>query len=288
MKTFVECVPCFVRQTIDTMRELDAEEADIEQALREVLRMAADFDFSIPPAAMGRDIHRTIRRITGCDDPFREVKRRQNEFALEIYPRVERMVEQADDPFEAAARAAIAGKIIDHGTGFTPDEEAVLATMDKALHDPLEGDAGALKAAAGRAADILYLADNAGEIVFDRLLVERLPSECLTLAVRGGPAINDALIEDARQAGLTDIVHVIQNGSDAPGTILDDCSGEFRDAFDSADLIISKGQGNYETVSPVAGKEIFYLLKAKCPVICRHLGCARGMMVVQSASARRD
>ncbi len=284
MKTSVECVPCFVRQTIDTMRGLGTGEGQIAEALREVMGRVAVFDFAEPPAAMGRDIHRLIRRATGVNDPFAEVKRRQNEFALEVYPSVERMVREAPDPFEAAVRVAIAGNVIDHGSERTPAEEDMLATIDRALHDPLEGSTRALFAAAEEACSVLYLADNAGEIVFDRLLVECLDTARVTLAVRGGPAINDALMADAASAGLTDIVRVIDNGSDAPGTILADCSETFREAFESADLVISKGQGNYETVSAPPGGQVFYLLKAKCAVIAGHLDCERAAMVVRRDS----
>ena len=113
------------------------------------------------------------------------------------------------------------------------------------------------------------------EIVFDRLLIEQLPREKVTLVVRGAPVSNDATMIDAEDTGLTKLLEVIDNGSDAPGTILDDCSHAFRERFDSADLIIAKGQGNYESLSEVE-KDIYFLLKAKCPVIARDLGCEVG------------
>jgi len=127
---------------------------------------------------------------------------------------------------------------------------------------------------------ILYLADNAGEIVFDRLLIERLPTEKVTVAVRGLPVINDATLIDAEYAGITELVEVIDNGSDAPGTILEDCSEAFLERFHAADLIISKGQGNYETLSQVH-KDIYFLLKVKCPVVARDVGCQMNSLVLQ-------
>jgi uncharacterized protein with ATP-grasp and redox domains len=131
---------------------------------------------------------------------------------------------------------------------------------------------------------ILYLADNAGEIVFDRLLIEQMPTEKVTVAVKGSPVINDATIEDAIHAGLPQIVDVIENGSDAPGTILENCSQAFRDHFAKADLVVAKGQGNYETLSDV-NKNIFFILKAKCPVISRNIGCEVGEMILQKTKA---
>ena len=132
---------------------------------------------------------------------------------------------------------------------------------------------------AANAQDILYLADNAGEIVFDRLLIEQLPMQKITVVVKGFPIINDATMEDAVAAGLTEIVSVIDNGSDAPGTILEICSDAFVSRFEQADLIITKGQGNYETLSDI-DKNIYFILKAKCPVIASDLGCPIGQMVL--------
>jgi hypothetical protein len=142
------------------------------------------------------------------------------------------------------------------------------------------------KDAINAAEKILYLADNAGEIVFDRLLIEQLPIEKVTVVVKGFPVINDATMEDAMLAGLPRIVEVIDNGSDAPGTILESCSQQFRDCFNNSDLIIAKGQGNYETISDV-DKNIFFILKAKCPVIARDIGCKVGEMVFQKTKAFR-
>ena len=128
------------------------------------------------------------------------------------------------------------------------------------------------------------LADNAGEIVFDRLLIEQLPIDRVTVAVRGYPVINDATLDDAETAGLTDIVDVISNGSDAPGTLLDDCSEAFRSRFEEADLIIAKGQGNYETLAQ-SPRPIFFLLRVKCPVVARDLDYPVGSMVVHPSTA---
>ncbi|NQU08240.1 MAG: DUF89 family protein, partial [Candidatus Abyssubacteria bacterium] len=135
------------------------------------------------------------------------------------------------------------------------------------------------RAAAG-AEHILYLADNAGEIVFDRLLLEALPVEKITVAVRGAPVINDATMEDAETAGIPQIAPVIANGSDAPGTLVEECSEEFRSCFNVADLIIAKGQGNYETLSD-ARKHIFFLLSVKCQLIAADISAPVGALVVK-------
>jgi len=120
----------------------------------------------------------------------------------------------------------------------------------------------------------------------DRLLIERLAPEKVTVAVRGGPVINDATLEDARAAGLCDLVKVISNGSDAPGTILEDCSPSFREVLERSDLIIAKGQGNYETLGSEE-KRIVFLFQVKCAVIAAHTGAAVGTMVIRQNRERR-
>ncbi|OHB65800.1 MAG: hypothetical protein A2Y76_06255 [Planctomycetes bacterium RBG_13_60_9] len=157
----------------------------------------------------------------------------------------------------------------------------VTETIDKALS--ADWDPGCLEEfaqAVNDARSILYLGDNAGEIVFDRLLIEELPHEKVTFVVKGSPVLNDATREDARTVGLTDLVEVIDNGSDAPGTILESCSAEFRRRFEHSDLIIAKGQGNYECLSNV-DKDMFFILMAKCPVIATHLGCDIRQMILR-------
>ena len=159
-------------------------------------------------------------------------------------------------------------------------EEEVEATIRSALTDPLVGAIDDFRTAVDEAESVLYLADNAGEIVFDRLLLEEMPKDKVVVAVKGAPIINDATMDDAVAAGVPYVVEVIDNGSDAPGTILESCSPAFRSRFESADLVISKGQGNYETVSGL-DKPIFFLLKAKCQVIADDLGVPVGSLVLR-------
>lgn len=280
MRTYLECVPCFVRQCLDASRMASDDEAVHEAVLRETLLGAAKMPFDRSPPWMGQRIHRLIRDMTGDDDPYRKAKRQSNQLALDLYPELKARVADAECPFEAAVRLAIASNIIDLGcnSGITDDE------IRRAINAALTADLNRtgleqLRDAIDEARSILYLADNAGEIVLDRLLIEELPRDRVTLVVRGSPVINDATREDAEAAGLTEIVPVMDNGSDVPGTLLESCSPAFRDAFDRCDLVIAKGQGNYETLSG-AGKQIFFLLQAKCEVIARHIGCETGQMVI--------
>jgi len=284
MQTFFDCIPCFIRQSLDSARLATADEAVHERVLRRALGAAADMDLRQAPPAMAQQIHRAIRELTGRSDPYREIKDWSNRMALALRPTLRKRIEEAEDPTEAAVRLAIAGNVIDFGVNSRLSEEQVRESIVHALSSPLEGDVGAFWSAALGAERVLYLADNAGEIVFDRLLIERLPPGKVTVAVRGFPVINDATWADAQSAGIHEVAEVIENGSDAPGTILDDCSEAFRDRFGRADLVIAKGQGNYETLSDV-DKEMYFLLKAKCPVIAQDIGCREGAMILEHSPA---
>jgi uncharacterized protein with ATP-grasp and redox domains len=266
LNTSVDCIPCFVRQTLDAARMSSVNQAVHEQLIRDVLRWLSEMDLTLSPPALAQRIHRRLRELTGVADPYREQKDQHNQMALQLLPGLRKQMATSADPMMAAVHLAIAGNIIDLGAKSGLSEAEIMETIHHAAVTEISGDANEFKHAVKQARNILYLADNAGEIVFDRLLAEQLGLERVTVAVRGRPIINDATLDDARTAGLTDIVHVIGNGSDAPGTLIEDCGAEFRSCFESADLIISKGQGNFETLSGTQ-QNIFFLLKVKCPVV---------------------
>ena len=280
MRTYFDCIPCAIRQVLDAVRMITDDETVHEQVVREVLALWQDMDLRLSPPAIAQKVHRIVRGITGVADPYLEIKQRFNRLALEMYPDLKQKVIASPDPIETAIRLAIAGNIIDFGVNSTVDEGMVAETIARSLTDPLDLEAVQdFKEAIGQAQDILYLADNAGEIVFDRLLIEQMPAGKVTLAVRGAPILNDVLRADAQTVGLTDLVEVIDNGADAPGTILELCSDAFRKRFDAADLTVSKGQGNFETLNDT-DKDTFFLLRPKCAVLARHLNCELGRQVV--------
>ncbi len=288
MRIFLDCIPCFVRQVLDSVR-LTTDDEDIQiRVLRQALRLAAEMDLTQSPPVMGLKIHRFIRELTENPDPYREVKSRFNAIALRMYPDLRALVDKSPDPLETAVQLAVAGNIIDFGVNSEIEEQGLEEAISTSLNTHLSlSDLEDFKDAIGRAESILYIADNAGEIVFDRLLIEELPAGKTTCVVRGSAILNDATIEDARSAGITDIVETIDNGSDAPGTILEECSDAFRSRFRDAGLIIAKGQGNYETLSDI-DKNIFFILRAKCPVIAADLGCEVGEMVLQRSRVFND
>jgi len=285
MKTSLDCTPCIVRQALDAAKMVSTDPSVRERIVREVLHWASEMNFDEPPPFLGQRIHRRLREITGVKDPYRTAKDHLNRMAMDLLPDLKSEVESAEDPLMAAVRLAIAGNVIDMGVNGNITESDVRQSVRDALLEPIAGEWNDFRQAADRARTILYLADNAGEIVFDRLLIEQLSPPRVTLAVRGSPVINDATVADARAVGLSEIVQIIDNGSDAPGTILEDCSQDFVRRFAEADLILAKGQGNFETLSDEP-RNIFFLFKVKCPVIAAHLGLPVGSHVLARSSAR--
>ena len=280
MQMTLDCMPCFVRQALDAVRMVTDSPEIQEEVLHGVLKRLGQVSLQQSPLVMAQHIHRLIRKLVGEKDPYIQAKRWSNELALELYPQVEEIVRDSADPLEMALRMAIAGNAIDLGAHQNVDKKHVEEAIAHALEAPLNGDVGGFTDAISRARSIFYIADNAGEIVFDRLLIEQLGPERVTVGVRGMPVLNDATMADAEAAGLIGLVEVIGNGSDAPGTLLDDCSEEFRGRFDEADMVIAKGQGNYESLND-ADREVFLVLKAKCPVIAAQLGCPVLSLVVK-------
>lgn len=283
MKTSIDCIPCFVRQTLEATRFVSVYPSVHEGVLREILRCLAGLDLDQSPPVVGQMIHRKLRELTGNPDPYRNAKEHHNRLALEMLPELREKVKNSPDPLKTSACLAITGNVVDLGAKHGLTENEVISSITRTLSEPFHIDIERLRKAIDRASSILYLADNAGEIVFDRLLIEELPAERVTVAVRGGPVINDATVDDARAAGLNKIVRVIHNGSDAPGTILDDCGLEFQRRFNEADLIIAKGQGNYETLSDEK-KNIFFLFRIKCGVVASHTGFKIGTNVLTGTS----
>jgi uncharacterized protein with ATP-grasp and redox domains len=279
MKTSVDCMACFVRQSLDAARRVSQDPAVHERIVRDVMGWAAEMDYNLPPPVLAQRIHRHLGEITGVVDPYRTAKEQSNHMALALLPELKTRIDTAADPLMMAVRLAIAGNVIDLGAKTSVSSGDLGQAIEQALTTPLTGPLDAFRQAVAEATHILYLADNAGEIVFDGLLIEQLNPERVTLAVRGFPILNDATMLDARAVGLVDIVDTIENGSDVPGTLLEDCSKNFRQHFEAADLIIAKGQGNFETLSRNS-RDIFFLFKAKCPVIAQHVGVSQGAHVL--------
>ena len=283
MKIYLRCIPCFARQAVEAAEMATDDPALREKIVREALKVASTTPFDKTPPHIGMEIHRIIRRIVGNTDPYKELKEKYNKKAMSLYPYMKEIVEKSENRLDTAVRIAIAGNIIDFGISATENKIHLNKIIEETLKSPFAVyNFDQFEKDIKTADNILYIADNAGEIVFDRVLIEEIPDyrKKVTLVVRGHPVINDATMEDAEQCGLTKLVRVINNGSDAPGTILETCSEEFRHELKIADLIIAKGQGNYETLSEI-DKNIYFLLKAKCNVLANDLNVNVGDIILK-------
>lgn len=281
MKTYLDCFPCVLRQTLEAARIATSDESKQRDILNRVLELLTGLQLEVAPPEIAQSAHRLIRRISGNPDPYAKIKRESNQYALQFLPELRAVVKKAEEPLNMAVRIAIAGNIVDYGANngdFDLEEELRSAAESTFGVDHYEH----FKTDVLQAKSILYLGDNAGEIVFDMMMVEllkKLSPAVITFVVRGCPVLNDATMQDSDFIGLSRLVQVIDNGSDAPATILSQASPELREGFHQADVIISKGQGNYETLNNV-NYNIYFLLKVKCAVIARDIGAPAGSYVL--------
>lgn len=260
-------MPCFLRQTLYAARLSTSSIALQKEIMNSVSAILPELDFNISPPHNSIRVYSEIAALSGCTDPFAALKKVSNDFAMVLSTEARKTIGQAEDPLFSAIVFSIAGNIIDYGSQQHFDaDKAVKECLSKKL---TINDYALLKNDIEKAESILYLGDNAGEIVFDGLVIEQLDKK-VVFAVKEGPIINDALREDAIACGLDTKCSVISNGTQCPGTPLDDCSEEFLDYFNSADIIISKGQGNFETLSEL-NRPIYFLLTVKCPIVGNHI-----------------
>lgn len=279
MRTEVECFPCFLRQTVIALKQQTDDRKTQEDIIRAVAPLIQHADTSRPPAYTTTFIHRLIREKLQ-QDPFSRIKRQYNDIALGLYPSLKATVRESADPLKTASRLAIAGNVIDFGVFTSVD---IGGSVSRALEPSIAvDDCLSFAEAIAGTSEILYLLDNAGEIVFDRILIEELIArgKKVTAVVKGSPVINDVTIDDAIQTGLTEICDVLDNGSDGIGTILEWTSQHFRERYAQAEFIISKGQGNFETLFGDCRKAHF-LFQAKCDVVARELGLPFGSMILK-------
>jgi len=276
----MECLPCLVRQAKEAAC-MSTGNPDLRlRIVRRCLAWMAEAELDVSPPEIAAGIGRIVMELSGRDDPYREVKSLHTDMALNLLPRMDRMLAESHDPFLTGMRLAIAGNIIDLGARSQVEDADIGDTLREAMELPILGENPEdLRRETGRAGSILYLADNAGETVFDRKFIQQMPQGKVTVAVRGGPAINDATLEDARAAGLHEVAGLVSNGSPAPATVLADCSPGFRRLFEEADVVISKGQGNFESLSGV-DRDVHFLFRVKCPLVAHHTGHPEGSLLL--------
>ncbi len=279
MKTYIDCIPCFISHSLNVAKMTGRNHEEQREILRQTLAMAASLDFDKSPPAMAKKIHAVVRQITGVEDAYVKIKDESTAFALEMLPFLRHEVQKSEHPFETTIRLIIAGNIIDFGTDHNFNLNSVHQIIADALKQQIDLNAIArLHKRIMESERILYIADNCGEIVFDRLLIEPYKDK-ITLAVRGNPILNDATRREAEMSGMNEIVSIIDTGDSIPGVILENCSDEFKDHFENCDFIISKGQGNFETMCETE-RPVFFLFMSKCQVIATLLDCEMGSLHV--------
>ncbi|MBD3183034.1 DUF89 family protein [Candidatus Poribacteria bacterium] len=277
MKSRLDCFPCCFAQVFRTGMIATDDQQTVKHLLDEVGDSMKELPLGSSPPEILKLMYEKIRDITGNFDPYKEIKQKSTENALKMYPYLKKIVAESEDRLFTAVKLAIAGNVIDMGIGKVFDVEHEL---DKAVKGQLAiCDYEKFKGYLNKAEWVLYLGDNAGESVLDRVLIEEL-GKPVVFVVRGTPIINDVIYEDAVQAGIDKVTDIITSGTSSPGTLLDDCTDEFKEIYYNADMIISKGQGNYEALS-TENAPIFFLLKAKCHVIAEDIGVNEGDIILK-------
>ncbi len=267
MRAQLDCMPCFLRQALGAARAAGSDEHVHRRVLDSVARMLPQLSLEFTPPEIAHQVYRLIYQITGNSDPYHQAKIEANRMVLALYPRLKEVVANSEDSLRTACNLAIAGNSIDLAPGSY--HGGINAIVETALASPLTIDNYPdFKKSIHNSKRILYLGDNAGEIVFDRLLIEELQKVKeleVVFVVRGSPIVNDVTLDDAILVGMDKVARVISSGSDAPTIILSQCSSEMLEYYHSADTIIAKGYVNYESLDEET-ENIFFFLRVKCPV----------------------
>jgi len=283
MKLNLDCIPCFQRQALQAVRFISDDEKLHERVLREVAKKLLESNWDLTPPELAHQIHSIVKRITNENDPYKKVKRESNDLVLKMYPELKQKVKKSRDPLRTAVRLAIAGNIIDFGV---PHEFNLEETVRKVLKKQFAiDDYKKLQEKLKDAETLLFFVDNAGEIGLDKLLVETFLEtkklEKIDFVVKGGPIINDATLEDAVYMGLDRLPNseflTISNGEVGTGPARS--SQTVKNWIKEHDLVISKGQGNYEGLSEHNG--LFFMLMVKCPIIASDLGVEVGDIILE-------
>lgn len=283
MKVHYECASCYLRQSREAL-DLATDDEDLKMQVTEKINkiLCHEFRKGAVSNQIGTKIHRTIKEETGNPDPYHDLREKSDEIAMQFLPQVEKILNN-DKSLKNYLKAAIAGNVLDFGAlGLESDiESLVMSTVEKDLsidHSP------ELEKELKKAKNVLYLADNVGEIVFDKLLIRKLHEYDVevTVALKKYPILNDACMKEALDVGLDDVALLTTTGTDSIGIIYGDISDDFKQEFEDADLVIAKGLGNYEglTSMELNDKPIFCLLNAKCQPIARDIGVEVGDNVV--------
>jgi uncharacterized protein with ATP-grasp and redox domains len=282
MRAHLECIPCFIKQSLEAARMVTDDKEIQTKVLKEVMQHLQNISLTNSPPELSREVHGIIRKITRSKDPYEKVKEKSNKMARKDYLYLKKVVNESDDPLLMAIKLSIVGNVIDFGT---TNRFNVNDMIDNAINKDFDASSYLyFKRILEKSVTILYLADNSGEIFFDKILLEELvkKQKKITYVVKANPIINDALIEDAKYAGIDQIATIVEGDSEqklsSPGMLLSFASENFMKIFKSSDIVLSKGQGNYEGLSNV-DREVFFMLVVKCPLVARDINSELGKLI---------
>lgn len=277
-----DCMPCYLVQCLSALRQCGANEDTQQAVLKAISRELAALSTERTPSYNSSLVIHRCYELAGISDPYAQAKRDSNQHAMKVYRRID-YDPSGDDALLLALKLAAAGNVIDLGIQHDYDIEGNLADAMQTGFAPESLDE--FEQCLKPAARVLIVGDNSGEIAFDRALASALLAmgKSVVYSVKGGPVLNDATRQDAVMVEMDALVPVIDTGNAFLGVEWDACGQEFRDAYQKADLVIAKGQANYESLegSSHAGDKTFFLLKAKCPVVADNLGVALGSWVLR-------
>jgi len=284
VKVNYECASCMLRQSREAIEHAtESNKIRMKSTLKVLEFMDKNFKKDVNSNKLGTDLHHLIMKETGNDDPYKMLREEGNRIGLKLMPKAKEII-QEDPSFENYVKIAVAGNIIDFGA-LEEDTDMEKLIRDKIVEEPVINDIALLEKELENANRILYLADNGGEIVFDKLLIQKIKEDYdleIILALKEGPILNDAVMKDAKDLDLDKYATLITTGARSVGVVNAYISDELHMLLDEVDLIISKGMGNYEGLTEMHIKSpVYFLLTAKCNTIAREIGVENGNKVVQ-------
>jgi len=277
MQTTLSCIPCLIKQGIKIADFLNIDDFKSEEMMREILDSLKNEDYKNSPPHLAKKVYSIICKFAQTDNPYRKIKEYYNRELLDMEEKLKEIINNSSDNFNATLKLAITGNIIDFGTEYQITKKFVLEKLNEVHKKQLKiDDSIEMYKKLKKADNLLYIGDNCGEIVTDKIFIEYLksifPNLKITYGVRGRPIINDVTLEDAKMVKMEEVAEILDNGDGAPGTVMEDVKKEFKNLFYKSDIVIAKGQGNYETLNNIDKEDVYMLFMAKCDVIAKKIG----------------
>ncbi len=285
MNIDLACVECIINQSKRVADAIKADDKLTQEIVQAVEKMAPGFSFEQSPPEVAAAVYEKMAKIAGKSDLYDEVKKLSTIKAQSFIPHLQEQIKLSQTPLLTATKVAVAGNVIDLAAEFAFD---LNEELDKIFHtDFAVNDFDRLEKQLGKASTLLYIGDNAGEHIFDKIYIQTIASVYPDLEIfymtRGNAIINDVTYEEAKEAGFDEICHLINSGVNTPGFVYDRANVESQELYDSADMVLTKGMGNYECLSDSKRDNLFFLLKVKCNVVAQSIGKNVGDIICKEA-----